>query len=383
MVSLNIVLTTDYFPPHVGGGVERVTFHLGSELVRLGHKVAVVTLNTRSAQPYEILDGMHIYRARPIELTQALRTQSVISLEILGLIRRVFRKEAADILHAHNLFFFTTIAACLTKRQLRTRLVTTVHVGSVSQLQGLVRFIAALYEKSLGRWILDQSDHVVAVSGAVEQYVRNLGIPSAKICVVPNAVDLEEFTPAALERKVGRVQVAFIGRLIANKGPQYLLEAAPQILHKFPNVQFLFVGEGPMRRQLKYRATELGVDKNTRFLGTVSKVSEFLRNCDVLVRPSLTDGMPLTVLEAMACGIPNVASRVGGTPEILQHGQTGYLVEPKEVEQLSFYISRLVEDRHLRSSMGKAARSSVEKFSNWSEVARRMTIIYESVLAST
>lgn len=378
---MNIVLTTDYFPPHVGGGVERVTFHVASELIRLGHKVAVVTLNTCRARTCEMLNGIRVYRANLVELTRTLGMQSAISFEALKLIHEAYCKEAADILHANNLFFCTTIAACASKRPLQTRLVTTLHVGSTSELEGGIRLLAALYEKSIGRWVLNKSDHVVAVSQAVKQYAESLGTPSSKISVVPNAVDLQDFRPDARESELdGTVRVAFIGRLISNKGPQYLVEAAPRILRDFPGVQFLLVGEGPMFEQLRRRAEHLGLRNHFRFLGVVPSVSQFLKNCDILVRPSLTEGMPLTVLEAMACGVPTVASKVGGTPEILLHGETGFLVEPKNIDQLSFYISRLVGDDELRTVMGKRARSLIEKYCSWDEVARKMSRIYDSVL---
>jgi len=378
---MNILIATDYFPPYVGGGVEQVTYHMAEELTKLGHHVAVLTLNTCSARPTEDLDGIQIYRAKTIEFTNSIGLQSAISTKIGKLIREVCRSERAEMLHANNLYFYTTVAACHNLKALRLPLVTTLHLGSISELQGIARYAASFYEKSIGRWILSKSSRIVAVSHAVKEYAETLGVNPRKVSVVPNGVDILQFQPSSAEDKHdGEVRVGFIGRLIANKGPQYLVEAAPRIIREFPDVRFQVAGDGPMLHDLQHRVRELGVQTAFRFLGTVPSNVEFLQSCDIVVRPSLTDGMPLAVLEAMACGKPSVASRVGGTPEILQDGDTGYLVEPRNVEQLVSKVSKLLADPDLRVKMGNRARNFAEGYYSWEEIARQMTKVYENAL---
>ena len=383
MILLNVLLATDYFSPHVGGGVEEVTHDVAQELLKLGHQVAVVTLDTCKASPTEDLDGIHVYRARPVDLTGAFGVQSAISTEVVRLMREVCRKEQSDVLHANNLYFFTTIAACLNLRALRKPLVTTLHLGSISEMEGKARYVAGLYEKSVGRWILRKSSQIVAVSQAVKRYAESLDVEPSKVSVVPNSVDTLKFRPASQgDRREGFVRVGFIGRLISNKGPQYLVEAAPGVLRDFSNVQFMVAGNGPMLQGLENRVHELGIKRAFRFLGTVPSNAEFLKSCDFLVRPSLTDGMPLTVLEAMACGIPTVASRVGGTSEILQDGDTGFLVEPRNVDELVSRISTLVADSNLRLEMGGRARKFIERYYSWNQVAAQLSAIYQDVLST-
>jgi len=380
---LNVLLATDYFPPHVGGGVEEVTHDVAQELIKLGHQVAVVTLDTCNAIPTEDLDGIHVYRARPVDLTGTFGVQSAISTEVVKLMREVCRKEQSDVLHANNLYFFTTIAACLNLRALRKPLVTTLHIGSIAEMEGKARYAAGLYERSVGRWILRKSSRIVAVSQAVKQYAESLDVEPSKVSVVPNTVDTIKFRPTYQgDRRDGAVRVGFIGRLVSNKGPQYLVEAAPRILRDFSNVQFLVAGNGPMLAELERKVHELGVENAFRFLGTVANNVEFLNSCDIMVRPSLTDGMPLTVLEAMACGIPTVASGVGGTSEILQDGDTGFLVEPRNVDELVSRISTLIADSHLRLEMGGRARKFIEKYYSWNQVAAQLSVIYQDVLSN-
>ncbi len=358
-----------------------MTYNVAKELVRLGNQVAVVTLNTCNASLMEDLNGIHVYRAPSLEFTSTLGVQSAISTGVVRLMRDVCRKEQSDVLHANNLYFFTTIASCLNLKVLRKPLVTTLHVGSISDLDGHAGYLARLYERLIGSWILRKSRHIVAVSQAVKRHAESLGAEPSKVSVVPNTVDTLRFRPTpASEKHDGIVRVGFIGRLMANKGPQYLVGAAPRILHEFSNVQFQVAGDGPMLSELKRKAQQLGVDGAFHFLGMVSSNADFLRSCDIVVRPSLTDGMPLTILEAMACGIPTVASRVGGTPEIIRNGDTGFLVEPRGQDELVSQISRLVGNPTLRVEMGNRARKFVEKHHNWSHVAAQMCAIYQDVL---
>jgi glycosyltransferase involved in cell wall biosynthesis len=378
---MNVLLATDYFPPHVGGGVEQVTYHMAEELTKLGHRVAVLTLNTCRASFREDVHGIDVYRARPLELTNVLGMQSAVSTEVGKLMQEICRREQIDVLHANNLYFYTTLAACLYPNSSEVPLVTTLHVGQVSKMEGIARYLAKFYENSIGRWILAKSKHVIAVSRAVGHYAETMGVDSSKISVIPNAVDTLKFRPSPHEyTRDGTTRVGFLGRLISNKGPQYLVEAAQHILSEFSNVQFHIAGDGPLLQQLQRRVHRLGVDRAFRFYGMVPSVPDFMHSCDIMVRPSLTDGMPLTVLEAMACGLPNVASNVGGTSEILQDGKTGYLVEPRNVGQLISRISNLVANPELRLQMGREARLFIERYYSWNRIARKLSIIYEDVL---
>ncbi len=359
-------------------------YRLAIELNRLGHKVSVVTLNTRHVKNFETVQRVQVYRAYPVEFTRSLGVQGAISPEALTLMRRVCVRERIDVIHANSLLFFTTIMACAHKVITRTPLLTTVHGGSMSEFEGIARLFTTLYEKTISRWILRESDHITIVSRALMEYLQGLGTPTRKITVVPNAVDIQEFKPRHEGRvKDGSTTVAYVGRLLWNKGPQYLIEAAPRITHESPRVKFLIVGEGPMLGQLQRKVNQLGLNKQFQFLGFVPSVAQFLRGCDILVRPSLNEGMPLTVLEAMACGIPTVASNIAGTPQILSHGETGFLIEPKDTKQLAFYVTKLAKDQKLRHSMGRRARAFTEKTPGWSSVASQMSRLYDSVLENS
>jgi len=377
---LNIVLTTDYFPPHIGG-VEKVTYELANQLCRMGHRVAVCTLGHESTKSIENSDGVRVYTARSHESTGILGVQSAFSSVAGRLIRSVCKKERADVIHSNNLYYLTTIAASASKKGLNLPLVTTLHIGTTARLDVGIRFLTMAYERSIGKWILDQSDHIIAVSSAVKEYARGLNVSESKISVIPNGIDVSEIRPNHFHQRKANLRIAFVGRLIANKGPQYLLETAPTVLREFPEVEFLFVGDGPLQGLLRRSAKTLGISERVRFLPAVPSIPEFLRECDIYVRPSLTEGMPLTVLEAMASGVPTIATSIEGTREIITHGENGFLIAPKSAEQLKFYISKLVSDPELRIKMGKRARETMEKHNDWATVAVQTSRVYENVLS--
>ena len=376
---LKIDVFTDYFPPHLGGGVERVVDEVCHRLARQGHILRVFTFNTARAPAYEVLDGVQIYRAPAIELTRLTRMQASLSPGLLPLAWRLARSRPPDILHAHNLVFSSTLAATVLKRLVNRPLVTTLHLGSLGQLGGLSQLLASSYERTLGRAVVGSSDRIIAVSDAVGGHAVRLGARPEAVRVIANGVDTRRFYPA-MGRQNGTFRVACVGRLILNKGPQYLVEAAPQVLRARPETEFVFVGDGPLRSGLEERARQLGISRRLVFLGTRPDVAAILQTCDVLARPSLLEGMPLTVLEAMACGLPVVATPVSGTAELVRDGENGLLVQPGDPACLARAILRLMEDEPLRTAQGKRGRHLVEGGFSWEAVAERTLAVYRELL---
>lgn len=180
---------------------------------------------------------------------------------------------------------------------------------------------------------------MVAVSEQVRQQAIDLeGIQSEHISVIPNGIDLPLKTKSdkkeyvQLRQSLGVTQedlmVLSVGSLSKPKGHEFLLEAIPDILESHPNTVFTFAGEGQLREELETRVKELRITEATRFLGTRSDIPDLLKIADYFVLPSLWEGLPLALLEAMATGIPVVATKVGGIGEIIRDGYNGLLVPP-------------------------------------------------------
>jgi glycosyltransferase involved in cell wall biosynthesis len=376
---LKIDVFSDYFHPHIGGGVERVVEEVCRRLAHEGHRVRVFTFNTAGAPAHEVMDGVHVYRSPAVELTGLVRMQSSVSPRLLPLALRAARREPPDILHAHNLFFSSTAIAALLRRLLKRPLVTTLHVGSLRQLGGFSRLAASCYERTMGRAIVRSSDRLIAVSEAVARHAVHLGARPEAVRVIANGVDTRQFRPGE-RRANGTFRIACVGRLIFNKGPQFLIEAAPQVLQAHPEAEFVLVGDGPLRAALEERARRLNVDNRVSFLGTRSDVAAILQGCDVLVRPSLLEGMPLAVLEAMACGLPVVATPVSGSAELVRQGENGLLVRPAQPDALAGAILRLIDDEPLREAQGRRGRWLAEHGYSWDAVAAQTLAVYSELL---
>ncbi len=375
---MKVLVFTDYFPPHVGGGVEKAAYEISKMLVESDTEISVLTLNSRNAERFESMNGISVYRAAASDTSGYLRLQSRLSLEAPRLAVKICREFDPDVLHAHNIFFFTSLVAAGAKRLVRKPLVVTMHLGPVNMLDGLVGRVTRAYERTIGRWILRSGNQVIAVSKAVKNHAINLGVPEGKVTVIPNGVDLREFSPRAnrSERKVKKI--AFVGRLFPNKGVCYLVKAAPAILSKYP-VEFVIVGDGPLRREIEKMTDRLGIGKAFRFIRWTPYITDVLSDCDIFVRPSLTEGMPLTILEAMACSLPVVATSVSGTPELIIDGVTGLLCPPKAPAGLSDAILALIGNPDEAARLGNNARKFVERYHSWREISDNTRRVYDLV----
>ncbi len=375
---MRILMLSDYFPPHLGGGVERVASELCARLVKRGHVVTVVTFQTVPAPSAENDGALTVYRVPALDLTSWLGLQQMASMSILSSAARYIHSFKPDIVHAHNLFFRTSETAALLKIIFNVPLVTTLHLGRLEDGSKLLKRLVRLYELTMGSFIVRRSNHLIAVSDAVAQHAGSLRDGSTPVTVIPNGVDAELFHPIADRNLVGPT-VLFTGRLIPNKGPETLINAIPEVLTRHPQARFLFAGEGPLRGRLEQRVSQLGVGPAVEFLGLRQDVPELMRNAALFVRPSTLEGMPLTVLEAMASAIPVVATPVGGTPEIIQDDVCGHLSPVGDSSALANAVSRLLDDRAKAEEMGRRGRTMIESRYTWERVAEETEQIYIKV----
>lgn len=229
-------------------------------------------------------------------------------------------------------------------------------------------------------------DKYIAVSSEVrDRLSADLAIAGSKIRVVRNGIELGGFAqaadPAARARLAGgsaRPLVLTAARLHSQKGHQYLLEAAARI----PEALFLFAGDGPERLHLEQQARELGVAERVRFLGQQAGIAELLANCDLFVLPSLYEGLPLTVLEAMAAAKPVIATAVGGTKEAVVDRVSGLLVPPGDPSSLAAAIARLLSDRRQAERLALAGNARVRQLFSAEAMTRGTESVYEELLPS-
>jgi len=209
----------------------------------------------------------------------------------------------------------------------------------------------------------------IAVSTAIQnKVIRERHIPTGKTMTIHYGIDLKRFRPQAdsrVRQSLGfapaDVLIGTTARFTEQKGHAHLLSAATKILTRFPGVHFVFVGDGPLQEPLRQEVNRLGLNPAVHFLGFRSDMQRVLNAFDLFVLPSLYEGFPNAVLEAMACGLPVVATRVDGTPEAVADRQTGLLVPPKNANALADATIRLLSRPEEMRRMGTAGRKRVEE----------------------
>ena len=244
----------------------------------------------------------------------------------------------------------------------------------VALLTGAHYIFVAHVEFRGGRAATRLGKNILAVSKRVKEYlITQFGVEPARIQVLPNAVKiktraLDEKSEAELRREWGikpaSPVIACVALLNEQKAHHILLDAWVDVTDRFPDAVLLLAGDGPLRQPLEIQAIRLGIADKVRFLGMVRDVSKIYAMARFVVLSSAWEGMPLTLLEASAYGLPAVATRVSGTPEVVRHEQTGLLVEPGDPVSLGRAIIRLLENHSLRQQLGAAASEmSVTEFS--------------------
>jgi glycosyltransferase involved in cell wall biosynthesis len=347
------------------GGVEEHVRQIATELAERNARVTVIVPEEPAIDPLAraaLAAGASVER-----LTLSRGMLRPAGLKRLGRLIRLLRALRPDVLHLHLVGFgggrWILIGAILARVP---AIVCTIHVAPTER-QG--------WKTRLGRALLTPFvDRYIAVSQASkDRLVAYLGMPPARLVAVPNAVELLRFAaPAEPGRSAVRAQwgiptdapiLGVLARLSPQKGLTYLISAMPAILAEHPDAYALVVGEGYLRPDLEAQARSLGVQDRVLLAGYRENVVDYLRASDLFVLPSLFEGMPLSILEAMGAGLPVIATAVDGTPEVVVDGETGLLIPPADPTALAHAVNRLLADRQLAARMGQAGRARADAFS--------------------
>jgi glycosyltransferase involved in cell wall biosynthesis len=291
-------------------------------------------------------------------------------------IRKLMVKHNANILHPHG--YKADLYAYAAVWPNRAALVATCHNWPSKLLS--MRVYAAL-----DKLVLRRFHKVVGVSDFASDIVRRWGTAPNKVSTIPNGVDIERFERAAptLRNEIASENcslVGFVGRLVPDKGGAVLLRAAQQVLSIHRDTKFVLIGEGPARKEWEALATHLGVDGRVVFTGVREDMPEVYASLDMLVLPSVNESMPMCLLEAMAAGIPVIATRVGSIPKLILQEQTGLLLEAGDVKGLAAAILRLLRNPHQARRLRENARVHAAQCFSARAMAESYMDVYEQVL---
>lgn len=223
--------------------------------------------------------------------------------------------------------------------------------------------------------------HVVANSRAAAEQAIHEGVSRNAITVIPNGIDVHTYPPPRVRSQ--RHIVTTVANLRAEKGHDVLLRAAARITREVPDAMFQLVGDGPMHDALAAQAASLGIAHAVRFLGHREDVPNVLHESDLFVLPSRTEAFPNGVLEAMAAGLPVVATRVGGIPELVTDGEDGVLVPAADENALAAAILALMREPDRALRLGSAARATIEARYSFDEMVHAFEALYADELSNT
>ena len=368
---LRVLAFCDYFPPSSsGGGSERVAFEVYRRLSAAGASVTVVTAvppGSTVADPSEgALAGVEVVTVVGRDLSRITGAQVLVATGLRRRAHALVEAQRPHVLHANSLHFQTTVAATWLARHTALPLVTTVHLAGIDLLPAHVRAATGVWERTIGRWVLATSTEVVAVSEAVDDHVRTRTSADQRVHVVPNGVDLDVFVPGP---EADPPVIAFVGRLIANKGPAVLVAAARILAEAGRRFRLLFVGDGPQRAELEADVAACpALAERTTFTGFSPVVHEHLAGASILVRPSLTEGMPLAVLEAMAAEVCTVVSDIPANRLVVDADRTGLLFPVGDVAALSSVLADLLDHPDRRRALARRGYEVAQGFS-WDATA--------------
>jgi len=237
------------------------------------------------------------------------------------------------------------------------------------------------------RRVLEAVDHVVVVSKEQRSFLTGRGFPPEKVTLAPNAVDVQGPAGPPQRRRLesivgkleGRTVLVTASRLSPEKGLSHLLDAMPRILRQNQDVTLLVFGDGPLRHRLSSQVERLGCAENVRFAGLVPDFASLVVEVDIFVLPSLSEGLPNALLEAMAASRPVVATSVGGVTDLLLDGENGLLVAPADSGALASAVLRLASDSELAGRLGQSAQATVRRTYSFAAQCELLDIVYRGV----
>ena len=254
----------------------------------------------------------------------------------------------------------------------KAKTILTLQSGDLDMPEKQVKINQFIWKK-----IHTSPDKVIAISLALAARARGLG--AKDVSIIPNGVDFNEISKASAAEKIPR-RIISVARLSAEKGLDYLISAFKDVKSEFPEAQLVLVGEGAERARLEKLAAESGLYGAVSFLGRLphDEALAEIKRSEVFVLASLGEGMGIVLAEAQALGVPVIATRVGGIPDVVEDGATGILIQPSDPVAIAVAIRKLLRNPELEKQLSVDALGSVKKF-DWSAIAGEYDKVYQAI----
>jgi len=367
---MKIVILTSMFPPKWLGGVEIATQNIARYLAQAGHEVHVITSLDKELPKESQEDNFFVHRINypKIKILGSL----IFWLKIFFNIK----KNKPDIVHCQRIQMGAP--GLLFKKIYKKPYIVWCHGDDI--------YFPWKFKKIISRLVLNSAGAVIALTNDMrdrlgKSFKRN-------IFILPNGISPEKFKGFSKQAIRDKFKIRpdekiiiFVGGLKSIKGVRYLIEAFKIINQKIPETRLFLVGDGSERHNLEDIVKKNRLQEKVNFLGKIinEKVSEYMAASDIFVLPSLFETFGIVNLEAMASGLPVVATRVYGIPEVIKDGENGFLVDPKSPEQLAEKILFLFKNDELREKISENNKEKAKKYS-WENIVAKLEKIYSEVI---
>ena len=382
-----LMVNTGVFPlpPEAPAGAEYHVYYLTNYLAKIGLEVHLVT-GIRDDKVFQNNVRLHKFKSKHLPmytcynmgflgwiLAHALGGTCSF-LKYLEVSKHV---NDVDLIHVHGRVAGRLVSISRSKKPI----VYTVHdqspfTGFYHGFERIIRhmsYLLTIYKT------IQNVDYIIAVSKQIyHELIYGFGLSPEKVAYIPNGVDVEFFKPASIKKPI----ILFVGRLTKRKGVDLLIQAFAKLNKISDEYKLAIVGDGEEKIRLSDMAKHLGLKNKIIFLSNVPRkvLQRIYSEASIFVLPSRGEGLPLSLLEAMASGCAVIASRVSGVVDIIKHGENGLLVKPNNIDQLVHMLSLLMTDNSLLKKLSKNARKKIIKCYSWEVVAKETAKVYVSVI---
>jgi glycosyltransferase involved in cell wall biosynthesis len=351
-------------------GAEAVILNLCRSLPKLGISSSIAVFLNSHNPDEQLADvaeqqGVRVFR---------IKCGGRFDRAAIRCLRSIIAETGCDVIHAHG--YKADLYAYAAARSTSAALVATCHTWYDND------FTVNLYGK-LDRWLLRRFDRVVGVSDTVLKRLRVARVAEHKMSLINNGIEVATYDtaePTFRTELSGQRLVGAVARLAPEKGIKYLVQAAAMIARSWPNVTFVVAGEGPERGALEQLIHDRGLTGRFVLLGYRRDSAGLFRSFDVLVQPSLDEGLPITLLEAMAAGCAIVATPVGAVSTAIEHETSGLMVPPGDAAALAAAIERTLDDEVLRNKLRRNAQVTVRQAFSTDRMAQEYVRVYAAAV---
>ena len=387
---IRVCMVTSSFPPDYGGGAMQA-LSLCSKLIDKEIELFVVTKNNKGENNIkELVNNIAVYR-----LGNALEASVKFPFCVKVFLFLLSMRNSFDVVHSHGVYPFALTSIVLSKLLRKKCLVKMTIFGGDDPETIMGRKLGWLQIK-----ILSMADRIISTSSELSESYKKFKLPDKKLVKIANGVDLNKFRPADIKEKISlrtklglpidNIIATFVGLINKRKGIDLLIKAWKIIKKRCPNIKLLLIGPNSKDStisidenyisDLRQVIKQYNLENDICFTGQVAITDQYLRASDLFVFPTRGEGLPNALLEAMACGLPCIATKITCIEDIITIGYDGLLFEPEDFEHLSKFVIWLSQNPEIRKNIGLQARATIENKFSMNIIAAQYSTLYRELL---